>query len=326
MMTDDISVFLSKLLCYNRVLVATHVSPDADAIGSLLAAGAFLKSKGKQVSLYAEGGCPESCGFLSGSDTISGALDPAALESELFLMLDCAEIKRTGIDPGLLSGIKNVAVLDHHIAPSAPKCSFGYVDPGASSTAILIYKLIRAANSQPDLGMSNAILAGIAGDTGAFRFSNTTAEVMQVSGDLMDRGADLPRIIKEYFMSRSKQVTFLLGKVLSGIKYYYDDRLALAVISNEDFCGIDKSELEGINAELNSIKGLRLSVLLREEIKGSWRCSFRSDGFVDCSRLASAFDGGGHKNAAGCTIKADSSGLASEMILKEVAAWKGSFA
>ncbi|MBQ9358085.1 MAG: DHH family phosphoesterase, partial [Abditibacteriota bacterium] len=245
---------------------------------------------------------------------------------ELLLLVDCSELKRTGIAPEQVAYVKNRAVLDHHISNGEPECSFGCVDPGASSTAILVYKLIQAANSQPDKGMASAILAGIAGDTGAFRFSNTTPEVLQVSGDLMERGADLRLIIKEYFMSRSPQVTALLGKVLSGIRYCYDGRLALAVIGNEDFCGIDKSELEGINAELNSIKGLRLSVLLREEVRGSWRCSFRSDGFVDCSRLAAAFGGGGHKNAAGCTVKADTAEEAADIILKEVAAWKASFA
>ncbi|MBR4749504.1 MAG: bifunctional oligoribonuclease/PAP phosphatase NrnA [Abditibacteriota bacterium] len=324
MMTKDISVFLSKLMCYNRILIAGHVSPDADAIGSLLALGRFLSSKGKQVSLFVKDGCPDTCSFLEGSDSISGELDEEALGCELLLLTDCSDVKRTGCEAAL-DGIKNKAVLDHHVCHGEPECSFGLVDPDACSASILVYKLILAANSQPDICTSEAILTGIAGDTGAFRFSNTTSEVLSVVADLTERGARLHEIIKEYFLSRPIRVVRLLGKVLHGLRFYYDNKVAVAVILNEDFDGINKTDLEGINTEINSIRDLRLSVLLREEEKGSFRCSLRSDGYVDCSRLAAVFDGGGHKNAAGCTLRRASSEEAVEDIMKEVANWKASF-
>ncbi|MBP5273604.1 MAG: bifunctional oligoribonuclease/PAP phosphatase NrnA [Abditibacteriota bacterium] len=325
MMTNDISVFLSKLLCYNRILIAGHVGPDADCIGSLLALGRFLETRGKEVYLFVRDGCPECFSFLEDAGRILASPGPEALSSELLLLVDCSDIKRAGLEPEGVKSVKNRAVLDHHITAGEPECSFGLTDPSACSASMLVYRLILAANSQPDAVTSRAILTGIAGDTGAFRHSNTNAEVLAVAGDLTERGADLHDIIKNLFLSRPKKVVSLLGRVLSGLRYFYGDKMVIAVITNDAFEDIDKRELEGINSEINSIKGLRLSALLREEEKGSFRCSFRSDGYVDCSRLASVFGGGGHRNAAGCTLEGKTEEEAVEAVLKEAENWKASF-
>lgn len=287
-----------------RIAVMAHVNPDADAIGSLLGLALGLQALGKEATPALSDPVPNYARFLPGSDLILSALP--ADHFDLFIVADSAGIERLGnlyLDEPTRFQRAPILNLDHH-RTNPLFGTVNYVDPAASSTSELSYHLLRTLGAAFDAASANALLFGIVGDTGSFRNGATTPGSLRVAADLVAAGADSQKIAFQLFECKTFGATRLWGRVVSTIELDTERGIVFACLSQEMLAeeGATIDETEGIAEYLRGIAEADVVMLLKETPEGEIRVSMRSRPRVDVSAIAEACGGGGHRQAAGCTI------------------------
>lgn len=284
---------------HERFLIATHVRPDGDAIGSLLSLTFMLRKLGKRADPFCQDAVPPGQEFLAGSQDIRPEPpDPTFYEAAF--LVDCGEFSRVG--SRLEESIRQVPMIiniDHHVS----KMSFGdisWVDSSASSTCEMLYDLSQHLPLPLDADIASQLYTGILTDTGSFRFSNTTQRVLEIATALVGAGAKPAFIAEQIYDSASPQRLRLLAQVLSTVAFYHDDHLATAELTQRMFIETSTSPLdsEGFINHLRSVKPVEMAMLFREEKDGLINVSLRSKGSTDVAAFAQKFNGGGHRNAA----------------------------
>ena len=302
---------LAEMEKTTRIVCMCHANPDGDAVGSLLGLIVILRKKfpKKLISGVCKDPAPDSFRYLSGLHEITAAYVPAA--GDLFISLDSGDAKQTGyleelpqlFDPALAkkSGIVTMKI-DHHLT-GADFAQLNIVDSKASSTAEIIVDLSDALNFDIPQEAATCLLTGMYTDTGCMMHSNTSARVYRTSARLLRAGADQKAIVKNVFRTSKLSTLRLWGRMLEKISISAEGG-AISAVTAGDFraTGADFSELTGAIDYVNSIPGMRFSLILSErdgKVKGSLR-TLRDD--VDVSAMAQKFDGGGHKKAAGFSV------------------------
>ncbi len=285
-----------------KVALFSHVSPDGDCIGSMLAIGLALEKMGKEVSLYNPNPVPSYLAFLPGSSRISQELpSPPA---EVLLFVDCTDLGRVNMSRSDISDESTVLNLDHHIS-NLFFGDFNWVDVQASAVGEIALTLINRLGVEIDVDMATNLYTAILTDSGCFEYSNTTAQTHRSAADLLDKGVDLSRIHHNIFDQKPLAQIKLLQCALNGLEIHADGQLAIMTLSSEDFrkCGADQEMSEGLVNHARSIAGVEVAVLLKElgplEIKGG----LRSNLWLNVNEIAALFGGGGHQRAAGCTLR-----------------------
>ncbi|HEX8917214.1 MAG TPA: bifunctional oligoribonuclease/PAP phosphatase NrnA [Chloroflexota bacterium] len=284
--------------------IVAHVNPDADALGSILGLTLGLEAIGKRVVSALSDPVPEYARFLAGTERITSDLPDQPLD--LYIFADSAEIHRVGeiyvSDPSRFEPSRILNIDHHRTNPAYGRVN--YIDPGASSTSEMVFRLIQSLGAEIDRDTATALLFGIVGDTGSFRNGATTPGSLDVSAQLVARGADIQRIAFHLFESKTFAAARLWGRVLSTIELDAERGIVFAFLTQvmlaEEGATID--ETEGIVEYLRGITEAEVVLLLRETEDGNVRVSMRSRPAVDVSAIAKALDGGGHRQAAGCTI------------------------
>lgn len=285
-----------------------HVEPDGDAIGSMLALGVALETRGKQIEYFCKDPIPSAFYFLTDGFEIKSDLAEAA--SEAVILLDNGDFRRTGFVTSLEKIKKNripIANIDHHPKNDLWRfATINYANASASSSSEIVYKILAGLGYQIDSRIANCLLAGIFYDTGGFKHSNTTADVFSIVAELLRSGAKIKKISGHLEDIKSLSLLKLWGIALERLKFNPNYSISFSVVTKSD---IEKTEakeedISGLVNLLNSAPESKATLLLYEtedsKIKGSLRTE--SDD-VDVSVLASLFDGGGHKKAAGFTIE-----------------------
>lgn len=288
-----------------RFLVVSHTSPDGDAIGSTLAMALLLREQGKDVVAYNRDPIPYNFQFLPGAETWQTAIDEDA-KFDVTILLDCAEPSRIGEDFPAQGWGESIAVVDHHKTWDQNFADLYIRDVNAAATGELIYRLAsRMGAISRDVAKN--LYCCLMTDTGSFRYSNTSRTAFRIAGELVEAGVDPWEMTSHIYESQPRERLELLCRVLGTLSLSACGRLA--------FLRVERSMLEGLDPEgdltdgfinyARSIRGVEVATQLREDDDGVWRVSFRSRGLVDVSALAERFGGGGHFNAAGCTIQAE---------------------
>jgi len=285
-----------------KVALFSHVSPDGDCIGSMLAIGLALEKMGKEVSFYNPNPVPSYLSFLPGSSRIRQKhTNP---QPKILLFVDCTDLGRVNMSKSEISGDSTVLNLDHHIS----NLSFGdynWIDDQASAVGELALTLISQLGVEIDGDMATNLYTAIVTDSGCFEYSNTTAQTHRLAADLLDKGVDLSRIHHNIFDQKPLTQIKLLECALNGLEIHVDGQLAIMTLSAEDFqkCGAEQELSEGLVNYARSIAGVEVAVLLKEvgpqEIKGG----LRSNRWLNVNEIAALFGGGGHQRAAGCTLR-----------------------
>jgi len=287
-----------------RIAVLAHVNPDADAIGSVIGLTCGLKGLGKEAVGALSDPVPDYARFLFGSDAIRSTLAPDSFD--LYVFADSAGIERVGDlyvqDPNRFDRAV-VLNIDHH-RTNPLFGTVNYVDPSASSTSELSFRLLKELQAPIDEATANALLFGIVGDTGSFQNGATTSSALEVAAQLVRLGADSQRIAFQLFDCKSFTGARLWGRVVStaeldrlrGIVFAYMSQEML----KEERAKVD--EIEGVAEYLRGIEEAEAVMLLKEREDGSVRVSMRSRPEVDVSEIATVLGGGGHRQAAGCTL------------------------
>lgn len=287
----------------NRFLVATHVRPDGDAVGSLLGITFILRALGRQADAFSEGPIPHEYRFLPGAGEV---LRPPADASryDAAVLVDCGELSRIGATlGGAVSQIPFLINIDHH-STSRPFGNIFWLEVSASSTCEMLFDLCTGIPVSLDSDIATQIYTGILTDTGSFHFSNTSRRVLEIAGRLAAAGARPDYIAEQVYDSSSPQRLRLLAKVLSTAAFHSDNRIATAEVTRSMFAetGASPSDTEGFINHLRSVKTVEVAMLFREESDATVHVSLRSRGKTDVSDFARKRGGGGHRNAAACRV------------------------
>lgn len=296
-----------------NILLSVHAGPDADSVGSNLALYFALKKMGKNVSLIqGDSELPPNLKTIPGSDKIipKNIFQIGLDQFDLFLILDSSstsQISRLG-KITFPKSLKTI-IIDHHLS-SEKFAKLNLVLPKYTSTCQVIYDLLQNQKIKIDKVMAANLFIGIYTDTGAFKYFNPTYKIFDVASKLTKIYPKFPQLIfgieNNDQPNRIKLVSFLL----SSVKNYCSDHVAIASISCEEIekNHIDINTLNGysdVTNMLKSVVGWDIAMTMIEFQPGSVRVNFRTRDAdkYDLSKIASATgSGGGHRAAAGATI------------------------
>lgn len=297
---------LALLTAARRVVVPTHQNVDADGMASPLALMHALKPMGIEiVPVVSDGSLPRSLLFLPGiKQALRYGIDPLP-DFDLICMLDCSDRRRLASfysdDPGRIEGDYPIINIDHHVTND----NYGVVNivvSEAAATAEIVAELIRYWGIKLTRTIAQCLLAGIYGDTLGLRTDSTRPRTMRTSADLVDAGANPATITDALFRIKPKSSVCLWEHALRRVEW--EGQLIWTEVDKETLatCGADPSEAEGIVNFLSGTEGSRAAAMLYQNETG-YRVSMRSlSDDVDVALIASAFGGGGHPRAAGCSI------------------------
>ncbi|MCS6997815.1 MAG: bifunctional oligoribonuclease/PAP phosphatase NrnA [Aquificaceae bacterium] len=284
------------------ILVASHENPDADTLGSALALYLFLKKKGKRVVVGCKDKVPHFLDFLPGAEEVIRL--PVEEVFNLAIVVDASGFYRVNAE---VKAFKKVRI-DHHIGGDF----YGeqdYIDPEAPSTTALIYRLLCAWDSSAiDEDIANNLYAGLATDTGFFKYSNTNAETFRIAKELVELGAKPHWTYVNFAERESINKMKLISKVLETLTLHEEGLVAGIIILDRFFreTGCEYADSEGLVNYPRSIEGVEVAyALIENREEGLWKVSLRSKGRVDVAKIAQSLGGGGHKYASGCKIRAE---------------------
>jgi phosphoesterase RecJ-like protein len=295
-----------------RILLTMHRGPDGDALASALALAAALRELGREVTVYNPDELPYNFRFLSGADQVVRTVPPDAI-FDATVATDSGSAERLGPEiPG--PDRRGVFInLDHHIT-TQPFGDVNYVDPHAAAVGVLVYKIIHGLGHKLSRASAECIYASILADTGCFKYSSTDPECLRIAAEMLEAGVDpwemTMRVYEQQPLARLK----LLADVLGTLSVAPGGKLATITITNAMLArtGTHLDLTDGFINYARAIDGVEVAVSLREpsqfgEVSANpaWRVSFRSRGKVNVAAIAQRFGGGGHRNAAGCTMQGD---------------------
>jgi phosphoesterase RecJ-like protein len=286
-------------------LITSHVRLDGDAVGSEMAMYQLLTHMGKDAVVYNQDETPGNYRFLPGTERIVHVL-PDLKKYEVVCVLDCSELERVGAESSHIGKASRMINIDHHFSNS----KFGeiaYVDHEASSTGELLYRLAKAMNVDVTQEMATSLFAAILTDTGGFRYRNTKKETLVASGRLVEKGADPQWISENIYESNPPSKIRLLTRALDTLAFDWARRVSYMVVFRKalEDSGALMEHTEGFVDIPRSIQGIEVSILFTELSDCSFKLSLRSKGKVNVERVARAFGGGGHINAAACHMEGD---------------------
>lgn len=287
-------------------LITTHTNLEGDALGSELAFAFLLKSLGKVAIIVNDDGIPLGYEFLSGLNSVKRYKKNLNINFDIFVTLDCSDLKRCGDAYKINKYKKPTLNIDHHIS-NAQFADVNWVEPGASSCAELVYKLFKAMKVKINRDTALALYAGILTDTGSFRYSTTSSFTHQMAADLLSFRINASEIYRNIYEKKPYNDMKLLTEILGGIKRTAGGKIAWVElkkpISRKKTISFDLSEK--ILSFVRSIKDVEVAILFKriEGRANEVRVNFRSHGNIDVNKIAQYFGGGGHKTASGCTVK-----------------------
>jgi len=294
---------LSFLDRYESFVLTTHDPPDADGLGTELVLAAILKNKGKKCRIINASPMPLYNRFMDKASIIEIWDDEKhanfAKESAL-MVVDTSDEYHLGSMRENLKKAKEIFIIDHHEINPKSKLT-GFSDPTAASTSELAIEIAECLGVSLDCDTAAAAYAGIVYDTGFFAYTKTTIRTFKAAIKTLEWGAD-PNSTYRQLMENGSLASILLQKqALSKLEFYADKKIAVMVLCKEDFenSGAAYEDSDSIvNIPLKA-QEVEISMLIKEKPSGEVRCSLRSKGNVNVSKIAQVFNGGGHISAAG---------------------------
>lgn len=289
---------------HHSVLCISHVAPDGDAVGSLLGMGWILRRLGKEATLALADPAPTSFDFLTGLDQIVDA-QTLGQGYDLVICLDASSRDRMGnVFRQEVHGRLPLLVIDHHVTNTC----FGtvnWVDPGCAATCQMLVSLAETLDVPLDGDLAWALLTGLVTDTHCFRTSNTDAPVLAAAMRLMEGGADLSQIAANTLNREPFRIIQLWGHVMPHVQL--EKGVIWTTVSWEAQSAVgEHREDGGLSSRLITVEEAVISATFTESRKNgdpqAVICSFRAKPGHNVSQLALAHGGGGHPQAAGCTI------------------------
>ena len=284
--------------------VAGHQRPDGDAIGGCLAVYSILRRLKKDVFLCNFDTVPSFLKFLPNSSKLKN-IKKTDRKFDVAIILECSELSRLGniINPKKQSKI--TVNIDHH-ANVRKWADINWTDSSSSSVSEMIFYLFRFLELPLTKEEATSLYVGIVTDTHNFTQTNTNSQSHIIASELLRNGVEPPVIEKNVYGTKSLNALRLLGVSLANIKIDSTGKIAYIQITNKNFCKTKTTpeDTEDIINYAGMVPGVLVWLLFREtEKKNLIKVSFRSVKSIDVHKIAGTFGGGGHRNAAGCTVK-----------------------
>ncbi len=299
---DGLEQVAAALSGKKRILVATHVYPDGDALGSQLAMGEILRALGSKVYLYAEQKVSHLYSFMPGSDRLMTEL-PDLSGFDAAVALDCGDHFRLGKAMDALLGIKPFVVIDHHKGHK-PFGDLRWVDERRSSTGEMVYELAAVLGAELTERAAYCLYTAIVSDTGSFKYSSTSAATMRIASELLARGVKPAEVAGKLFDNYSMGRLQLLKEVLATLEVHEEGRIALITVTADMFrrTGASKEDTEDFINFPRALTTVRVAAFIKEVDDECVSVSLRAKDTCDVAEVAARFGGGGHRNAAGCRL------------------------
>ena len=297
------------VLAHDNFLVASHASPDGDAIGSMLGAAHILKALGKKVVMYNASGIPEAYAWLDLPASLLTSLKGEAKSlPPACLMLDCGDLHRAGeelrraVEGGVFA---HTASIDHH-RDNPMFADVNWVETEASATAQMVGELAEFLGLTLSGPLGEAVYLGISDDTGNFSYDNTTREILLLAAKIVGQGLHVGEFNNKLNNQWTSERFRARGELFGRVETALNGRVAYVLIDEEFFARhrLPDTDFSEISSLLRRVKGAGIGLLVRFVKAGKSKASLRSSGAVDVCKAAQAFGGGGHRNAAGVEMAA----------------------
>jgi len=299
----DLEQIVEEFRKAGSLLVTSHVSPDGDAVGSMLAIYYLLRALGKeQVTCVLADPVPRLYRTLPGAAKIVRA-DTEKPDFDTAVLVDVGQMDRIGAVATWIPDGTRIVVIDHHLAEGPPGAA-GFIDASYASVGEIVAELFEVAGVPLSIEAAHCAYVAQVTDTGSYRFSNTTPRSHRIAAVLQESGIDTAAICAEVFDVMSKPKFELLRRVLDRIQFAGKGRVAHTYVTAQDLAELDakKDDLDGLVNFPRNIDGVQAGVLFHavkpERTKVSLRCK---KGF-DAAEFLSRYEGGGHAAAAGATV------------------------
>lgn len=292
-----------------RILAVTHMNPDGDAIGSLVAFGHIAKNLSKDVRLYCVTPIAEHLAWLPLPAPLARSLaELGDWRPELVVVLDCADEKRageemeallTGAKAGTLVNAPATACIDHHTG-NPLFAHANWVDPAQAATGSMVALLAKQFDLPLSGGLGEALYLALVSDTGSFSYGNTGPLALQLAADIVAAGLSVADFTTKYENNWSIARLHLWGQLMAEVALHCDGAIVASVVTQEhlDRFSAKPTDLENFASWLRRIQGVKVVLFARVSSKGS-KVSLRSMGDVNVRDVAALFGGGGHVAAAG---------------------------
>lgn len=283
---------------YKHIYITGHVHPDGDCIGAALGLKGLLAQEGIGADLLLENP-PELYSFLQGYHEII-QVNPEQVD--VLFVVDCNAKSRFTPFLEAYDKAKVVINIDHHEAPNEYITDKYWIWPEASSTSEMIYHLF-PKDRQISKEVADALYTGLVFDTGGFVHSNTKESTLLAAAHLMRLGADFNFIMKRLLYRQTYNKLVAKRIALENFRFLADNKIALTVLTNDEMVEnhLSKEDTEDVVHMLAQLEDIEAAVFVAEFTKGDYKLSFRSKKDLDVCLVAKAFNGGGHKKAAGAT-------------------------
>ncbi len=299
-MAKNLDLIKSKILESRSIVVAGHINPDGDSIGSLLSLGLGLKKLGKTVYMISTDGVPKRYRLLPGASKIRKSTDKTV---DLAISVDCGNKKMLGKAFEIFEKAKTILEIDHHLF----RQSFGdllFNDVDAAAAGELVYRLLNELEVPLCKDIAQNLLTSIVVETNSFSLPKVSPLTFDICAKLMALGVDYYKLVDAVFWSEKKEATILTGLCLSRCKFLKRGKLVWSIVRRRDFGNV-KGKDEDVDAvcdRMRAIKDVEMAILFREKSKKILRVSLRSKHKINIAIVAEHFGGGGHFDVAGCFV------------------------
>ncbi len=306
MMTDttdrapERQAIVERLRAGQRFVIASHVRPDGDAIGSQLAMALALRALGKQVRIINEDAAPPPLQAFPGVPGIEVAREVTETFDAAIIM-ECGDLARTGVR-GLDRSL--VINIDHHPG-NTMYGGINWLDLSAAACGEMVLTLVDDLGVPLSREIATHVYIAILTDTGSFHFSNITPRTFDIARRCVEAGVEPPLVARQIFDSNNVGRLKLFGAVLSGMELDDTGRLAIVCVDRamKEKTGGTYDDTEGLVNLPLTVKEIQAVVFFKEIGDRDYRISMRSKGEVDTNAVAKEYGGGGHKNASGCSAR-----------------------
>ena len=285
-----------------RFAITSHIRPDGDGLGSSLGLYWLLRALDKEVEVIMYDPVPHAYQKLPGAQDVrlTSAIDRPY---DAVFVIECSDITR----PGLIDLDKQFVVnIDHH-STSAMFGTINWIDATASAVGEMIFNLCKAMGVRVTKEIAECVYTALITDTGSFHYSNTSERTFKVASELVRAGVKPAKIAQAVFSSYPWSKLELFSAVLATARRDRSGRVAWMrqTLEMQERTGASEEDGDGFVNYPLSVGEVEAVVMLKESAPGVYRTSLRSKGDINVARIAEKFGGGGHRNAAGCTLKGE---------------------
>ena len=287
-----------------RILVASHVRPDADAYGSAIAMALHLKALGKDVTVWNEEGMTEKFRYLPGSDLVQRPPEHGKHDFDVFVALDTSTKERLGRVLKTMGTVGTFLNVDHHVS-NHRYGDLNYIDDTAPATGQIVYDYLIEAGAPITPAMAENLYAAISTDTGSFQYDKTSSHTFRLVADLVEKGVNVPELSRKMYGSYPRRRLELLKALLNSARFDCDDRVASFSLSLETAKNLVvlPEDNEGLIDHLRAVEGVQVAVFIEELPGNKVRVSMRSkEPRFDVCKICALFGGGGHPQASGARL------------------------